>query len=186
MVFSKFSTAVVGPWDKVVIPRGCKEPDYEAELAVVIGRRAKGVMPDQAYDVVFGYCAFNDVSARDYQFADRQYQRGKSCDTFAPLGPFVATRDEIPDPHALGIQLRLNGIVMQKSRTDQVIFRIPELIAFISACITLEPGDVIATGTPAGVGYARMPPVFLQPGDLMEVEIDGLGVLPNKVVASPV
>jgi len=184
IVFSKFATSVVGPEDPVVIPAGCTQPDYEAELAVVIGRLAKNVPRAKALDHVFGYCAFNDVSARDYQFADKQWQRGKSCDTFAPMGPFVATRDEVRNPSGLAIKLRLNGEVMQNSRTDQLIFGVPELIEFLSASITLEPGDVIATGTPPGVGFARKPPVYIKAGDRMEVEIEGLGVLVNPVAAA--
>jgi 2-keto-4-pentenoate hydratase/2-oxohepta-3-ene-1,7-dioic acid hydratase in catechol pathway len=181
IVFSKFTTSIIGPEDAVVIPPSCTQPDYEAELAVVIGRTAKNVPRARAYEYVFGYCAFNDVSARDFQFADKQWQRGKSCDTFAPMGPFVATRDEIKDPQALGIKLRLNGETMQDSRTSQLIFGVPELIEFLSASITLEPGDVIATGTPPGVGFARKPPVFIKAGDRMEVELEGLGVLVNPV-----
>ena len=136
-----------------------------------------------AFDHVLGYCCVNDVSARDFQFADGQWQRGKSCDDFAPMGPFVATRDEIADPHALGIRFRLNGETMQNSNTDQLIFGVDVLIAEISRHITLEPGDVISTGTPPGVGFARKPPVYLEDGDVMEVEIDGLGVLRNTVRA---
>jgi 2,4-diketo-3-deoxy-L-fuconate hydrolase len=184
MVFSKFATSVIGPDDPVVIPASCTQPDYEAELAVVIGRRAKDVSRERAYEHVFGYCAFNDVSARDFQFADKQWQRGKSCDTFAPMGPFVATRDELPNPHNLTIKLHLNGETMQSSRTDQLIFGVPELIEFITASITLEPGDVIATGTPPGVGFARKPPVYIKAGDRMEVEIEGLGVLVNPVASA--
>jgi 2,4-diketo-3-deoxy-L-fuconate hydrolase len=185
IVFSKFTTSIIGPEDAVVIPPSCQQPDYEAELAVVIGRTAKNVPRARAYEHVFGYCAFNDISARDFQFSDKQWQRGKSCDTFAPMGPFVATRDEIKDPHTLGIKLRLNGEVMQDSRTSQLIFGVPELIEFLSASITLEPGDVIATGTPPGVGFARKPPVFIKAGDRMEVELDGLGVLVNPVKVGP-
>jgi 2-keto-4-pentenoate hydratase/2-oxohepta-3-ene-1,7-dioic acid hydratase in catechol pathway len=183
MIFSKFSTAVIGPEDPVIIPPSCKQPDYEAELMVVIGRLAKNVPRARAYEYVFGYCAFNDVTARDFQSLDKQFQRGKSCDTFAPMGPYVATRDEIPDPHKLAIKLRLNGETMQSSRTDQLVFGIPELIEFLTASITLEPGDVIATGTPGGVGVYRKPPLFIKPGDRMEVEIEGLGVLGNPVAA---
>jgi 2-keto-4-pentenoate hydratase/2-oxohepta-3-ene-1,7-dioic acid hydratase in catechol pathway len=184
VTFSKFSTCLVGPEDSVVIPRGSEKTDYEAELAVVIGRLAKDVPKAKAYHHIFGYSCFNDVSARDFQFADGQWQRGKSCDTFAPMGPFVVTMDEIPNPQNLGIRLRLNGETMQNSRTDQLIFGVPELIEFLSSVITLEPGDIIATGTPPGVGFARKPPIFLKPGDRMEVEIDGLGVLANPVSAS--
>jgi len=181
VVFSKFTTAVIAPGEAVVIPGTSEQVDYEAELAVVIGRRAKNVSVESAFEYVLGYTAFNDVSARDFQFADGQWQRGKSCDTFAPMGPFIVTADEIPDPHKLSIKLRLNGKTMQDSNTDQLIFGVPELIAFLSETITLEPGDVIATGTPPGVGFARKPPVFLKAGDEMEVEIEKIGVLNNVV-----
>lgn len=184
VTFSKFATSIVGPEDPVVVPPACTKPDYEAELAVVIGRQAKYVSKAKAYDHVFGYCCFNDVSARDFQFADGQWQRGKSCDTFAPMGPWVVTKDEVPNPQNLAIKLRLNGETMQSSRTDQLIFGVPELIEFLTGSITLEPGDVIATGTPPGVGFARKPPVFVKQGDRMEVEIEGLGVLGNPVAAA--
>jgi len=183
VVFSKFSSAVIAPGEPVVIPRTTRQVDYEAELAVVIGRRAKNVSADRAYEYVLGYTAFNDVTARDFQFGDGQWQRGKSCDTFAPMGQTIVTTDVITDPHKLAIQLKLNGEIMQDSNTDQLIFGVPQLIEFISQTITLEPGDVIATGTPAGVGFARKPPVFLKPGDEMEVLIEGMGGLGNPVVA---
>ena len=183
VVFSKFSSSVIAPGEPVVIPRASQQIDYEAELAVVIGRRAKHVSPDRAYDYVLGYTAFNDVTARDFQFGDGQWQRGKSCDTFAPMGQAIVTADVITDPHKLAIKLKLNGAIMQDSNTDQLIFGVPRLIEFVSQTITLEPGDVIATGTPAGVGFARKPPVFLKPGDEMEVLIEGLGGLGNPVVA---
>lgn len=181
VVFSKFVTAVIAPGEAVIIPATSKQVDYEAELAVIIGRRAKNVSANRALDYVLGYTVFNDVSARDFQFADGQWQRGKSCDTFAPMGPKIVTADVIPDPHKLSIKLRLNGKTMQDSNTDQLIFGVPELIAFLSETITLEPGDVIATGTPPGVGFARKPPVFLKAGDVMEVEIEGLGTLNSPV-----
>ena len=183
VVFSKFSTAVIGPGEPVVIPSTSQQVDYEAELAVVIGRRAKHVSADRAYEYVLGYTAFNDVSARDFQFSDGQWQRGKSCDTFAPMGQTIVTTDEITDPHKLSIKLTLNGNVMQDSNTDQLIFGVPALIEFISESITLEPGDVIATGTPSGVGFARKPPVFLKPGDQMEVLVQGIGGLGSPVVS---
>ncbi len=185
VVFSKFATAVIAPGEAVVLPATSKQVDYEAELAVVIGRRAKSVSAKRALEYVLGYTAFNDVSARDFQFADGQWQRGKSCDTFAPMGPTIVTADVIPNPHKLSIELRLNGQTMQDSNTDNLIFGIPQLISFLSETITLEPGDVIATGTPAGVGFARKPPVFLKDGDKMEVEIEGLGIL-NSPVVGPV
>jgi 2-keto-4-pentenoate hydratase/2-oxohepta-3-ene-1,7-dioic acid hydratase in catechol pathway len=183
VIFSKFSTCVIAPGEPVVIPATSEKVDYEAELAVVIGRHAKDVSADRAYDYVLGYTAFNDVTARDFQFGDGQWQRGKSCDTFAPMGQTIVTADEIPDPHTLRITMKVNGAVMQDSNTNQLIFRVPELIAFISASITLEPGDIIATGTPAGVGFARKPPVFLKPGDKMDVEIERIGGLGNPIVA---
>jgi 2-keto-4-pentenoate hydratase/2-oxohepta-3-ene-1,7-dioic acid hydratase in catechol pathway len=184
VIFSKFSSCVIAPGEPVVIPATSEKADYEAELAVVIGRRAKHVPADRAYDYVLGYTAFNDVTARDFQFGDGQWQRGKSCDTFAPMGPTIVTTDEIPDPHTLRITLTLNGAVMQDSSTAQLIFRVPELIEFITSSITLEPGDVIATGTPAGVGFARKPPVYLKPGDVMDVGIERIGGLGNPVAAA--
>jgi 2-keto-4-pentenoate hydratase/2-oxohepta-3-ene-1,7-dioic acid hydratase in catechol pathway len=186
VVFSKFSTAVIAPGEPVVLPATSQQVDYEAELAVVIGRRAKHVDADRAYDYVLGYTAFNDVSARDFQFGDGQWQRGKSCDTFAPMGQTIVTADVIKDPHKLSIKLTLNGKTMQDSNTDQLIFGVPALIQFLSETITLEPGDVIATGTPSGVGFARKPPVFLKPGDEMEVLIEGVSGLGNPVVSSEV
>ena len=183
VMFSKFSNCVVAPGEPVVLPSTSEQVDYEAELAVVIGRHAKHVSADRAYDYVLGYTAFNDVSARDFQFADGQWQRGKSCDTFAPMGQTIVTTDEIKDPHKLSIKLVLNGQTMQDSNTDQLIFGVPALIEFITQSITLEPGDVIATGTPPGVGFARKPPVFLKPGDRMEVLIEGMGGLGNPVVS---
>ncbi|HKR23212.1 MAG TPA: fumarylacetoacetate hydrolase family protein [Pyrinomonadaceae bacterium] len=182
VVFSKFTTSVIAPGEPVVLPPSSKQVDYEAELAVIIGRRAKNVSADRALDYVLGYTAVNDVSARDFQFADGQWQRGKSCDTFAPMGQTIITTDAIPDPHKLSIKLILNGQTMQDSNTDQLIFGVPRLIEFLSQTITLDPGDVIATGTPAGVGFARTPPVFLKPGDEMEVQIEGMGGLNNPVV----
>ena len=183
IVFSKFSTCVIAPGEPVVLPSVSKQVDYEAELAVVIGRRAKHVSADRAYHYVLGYTAFNDVSARDFQFGDGQWQRGKSCDTFAPMGQTLVTADAVPDPHKLPIKLTLNGQTMQESNTDQLIFGVPALIEFISQTITLEPGDVIATGTPAGVGFARKPPVFLKPGDQMEVMIEGVDRVGNPVIS---
>jgi 2-keto-4-pentenoate hydratase/2-oxohepta-3-ene-1,7-dioic acid hydratase in catechol pathway len=186
ITFSKYVTCVTHPAAPVYLPRTSEKVDYEAELAVVVGRRAKHVTRERAFHHVLGYTNFNDVSARDFQFADGQWQRGKSCDTFAPMGPAIVTTDEVADPHRLGIKLRLNGETMQNSTTEQLIFGVDRLIAFLSETVTLEPGDIIATGTPPGVGFARKPPVFLKPGDLMEVEVEGLGVLSNPVLAEPV
>jgi 2-keto-4-pentenoate hydratase/2-oxohepta-3-ene-1,7-dioic acid hydratase in catechol pathway len=184
IIFAKFTTSIAGPEDSIVIPVGNPNVDYEAELAVVIGRRGKAIPRAQAFEYVAGYMPLNDVSARVWQFGDKQWVRGKSCDTFCPTGPHLTTRDEIPDPHALAIRARVNGVTMQDSHTSKMIFRVPELIEFASASITLEPGDIIATGTPEGVGAFRKPPVFLKPGDVVEVEIDRLGVLRNHVVAA--
>lgn len=181
IVFSKFSSCVVGPGDEIEIPADSTQTDFEAELVVVIGRRARNISCDAAYDHVLGYTNMNDVSARDLQFTDGQWQRGKSCETFAPLGPFIACKDVISNPEDLRIQFRLNGETMQDSTTTELIFGIAELIEFLSKHITLEPGDVIATGTPPGVGFARKPPVYLKSGDICEVEIEGLGILKNVV-----
>lgn len=181
IMFSKFTNCAVGSGEAIRLPKMSEQVDYEAELAFVVGRTAKNVSKEDATNYVFGYTNFNDVSARDFQFADGQWVRGKSCDTFAPMGEFITTKDEIEDPHNLQIQFRLNGETLQNSNTKELIFKIPELIEFLSASITLEPGDVVATGTPPGVGFARKPPVFLKEGDVAEVEIEGLGVLINKV-----
>ena len=183
LIFSKFPTCVVADGSVIRVPKGSDQLDYEAELAVIIGRRASGVSAEQAPGHVFGYTCFNDVSARDFQFTDQQWQRGKSCDTFAPMGPLAVTADEIVDPHALDIALRLNGRTLQNSNTRNLIFGVPELIEYISAYITLEPGDIIATGTPPGIGMAHDPPIFMQPGDVVEVEIAGLGTLTNPIAA---
>jgi 2-keto-4-pentenoate hydratase/2-oxohepta-3-ene-1,7-dioic acid hydratase in catechol pathway len=182
VIFSKFPSCIIGANDAIVLPEGSEKVDYEAELAFVIGRTAKNVSKENAIEYVFGYTNFNDVSARDFQFADGQWQRGKSCDTFAPVGEFIATTDEIEDPHELRIQFRLNGETLQDSNTRELIFKIPELIEFLSKSITLKPGDIVATGTPPGVGFARKPPVFMKDGDLAEVEIEGLGILFNQVI----
>jgi 2-keto-4-pentenoate hydratase/2-oxohepta-3-ene-1,7-dioic acid hydratase in catechol pathway len=186
IIFAKFTTSICGPGDSIVIPVGNPQVDYEGELAVVIGRKAKGIAAANALQYVAGYMALNDVSARAWQFGDKQWVRGKSCDTFCPIGPYLTTRDDVPDPHSLAIFARVNGATLQDSNTSKMIFRIPELIEFISASITLEPGDIIATGTPEGVGVFRKPPIFLKPGDVVEIEIQNLGVLRNPVVAPPV
>jgi 2-keto-4-pentenoate hydratase/2-oxohepta-3-ene-1,7-dioic acid hydratase in catechol pathway len=184
MIFAKFPTSLCGPEDAIVIPAGDPQVDYEAEMGVVIGRTAKGVSASNALKYVGGYLPLNDVSARAWQFADKQWVRGKSCDTFCPIGPYLTTSDEIPDPHVLSIAARVNGTTLQDSNTSKMIFKIPELIEFISASITLEPGDIIATGTPEGVGVFRTPPIFLKPGDVIEIDIEKLGVLKNLVVAA--
>ncbi|MBX3288294.1 MAG: fumarylacetoacetate hydrolase family protein [Acidobacteria bacterium] len=181
LIFSKFPTCVIGNGETIELPAGNEEADYEAELAVIIGKRGRNIEKERAMEHVLGYANFNDVSERGFQFADGQWQRGKSCDTFAPIGPYLVTADEIPDPGQLSIKLRLNGETLQDSNTDQLIFDVSTLISYISETVTLEPGDVIATGTPAGVGFARNPPIYLNDGDVVEVEIQGLGVLSNPV-----
>ncbi len=185
ILFSKYANCVVGPGEPIVLPTISEEVDYEAELAVVIGREAKGVSEEDALEYVAGYTLMNDVSARDLQLriGGGQWVWGKSLDSFAPLGPALVTRDEVPDPHNLSISLRLNGETMQQSNTRNLIFNVPQLVSFLSQGITLEPGDVIATGTPPGVGDGRKPPVYLKEGDDVVVEIQGIGVLENPVVA---
>jgi 2-keto-4-pentenoate hydratase/2-oxohepta-3-ene-1,7-dioic acid hydratase in catechol pathway len=183
ILFAKFATCVVGPGEPVVLPSISNEVDWEAELGVVIGKTAKGVSEEDALEYVAGYTVFNDVSARDVQLGDGQWVRGKSFDTFGPMGPALVTPDEVPDPHSLRISLRLNGAVMQDSTTGNLIFNVPELISFLSQVITLEPGDLIATGTPSGVGLGRKPPVYLKAGDHMVIEVEKVGVLETPVVA---
>ena len=181
-VFAKFPTAAIGHRQPIVLPKASTKPDYEAEFAVVIGRGGRHI-PEAAWrEHVFGYTIFNDVSARDFQMATSQWMIGKTFDTFAPFGPAIVTADEIEDPHNLDISLTLNGEVMQNSNTRNLIFQVPRLIAYLSSVFTLEPGDIIATGTPAGVGFAHKPPRFLKPGDEVVVRIEGLGELSNPVV----
>lgn len=183
IIFAKFPNSISGPGAAIVIPSGDHQVDYEAELAVVIGRKGKRIRAEKAQDYIAGYMPLNDVSARTWQFADKQWVRGKSCDTFCPIGPYLTTRDDVPDPHSLAICARVNGTTLQDSNTSKLIFGVPQLVEFISASITLEPGDIIATGTPEGVGVFRTPQIFLKPGDVVEIEIQGLGVLRNPVVA---
>jgi 2,4-didehydro-3-deoxy-L-rhamnonate hydrolase len=184
MLFAKWANCLIGSGESIILPVDTQEVDYEAELAVVIGRRCKRVSSDEALDYVLGYSCMNDVSARDFQRADKQFTRAKSQDTFGPLGPYLVTRDEIDDPQSLSIRCILNGQVMQDASTSKMIFSVRELIAFISRGITLMPGDVIATGTPHGVGFARKPPVFLKAGDEVTVEISHVGTLTNRVAAA--
>lgn len=188
VLFNKFPSAVCANWQPIVLPRLSKEVDYEAELVVVVGTGGRQIPKQQARRHIAAYCCGNDVSARDWQLRKPggQWLLGKSFDTFAPIGPALTTADEIPDPGNLRIQLRLNGRIMQDSSTAELLFPVEELISYISAVCTLSPGDLIFTGTPPGVGFARKPPVFLKPGDTVEVEIEKLGVLRNPVVAEGV
>ncbi|HEY3966058.1 MAG TPA: fumarylacetoacetate hydrolase family protein [Planctomycetaceae bacterium] len=185
VVFSKFPQSVIGTDEAIRLPAVCKTVDYEAELVAVIGRRGKHIPQAEALQHVAGYMNGHDVSARDWQLQKpgKQWLLGKSPDTFAPTGPWLVTADEVPDSRNLAIKFRLNGETMQNSSTRELIFGVDELIAYISQLVALEPGDLIFTGTPPGVGAARKPPVFLKPGDVCEVEIAGLGVLKNPVVA---
>lgn len=184
ILFSKYPTALIGHGEAIVLPAVSQEVDFEAELVVVIGMKGRNIARDIAMQHVAGYTVGHDVSARDWQLKKdgKQWMVGKTFDTFAPAGPVLVTKDEVPDPQKLGIRLRLNGKTMQDSSTSQLIFSVAELIAYISQVFTLEPGDLIYTGTPPGVGIARKPPVFLKGGDTVEVEIEGLGVLRNPVV----
>lgn len=182
-VFSKYSNTVNDPGGNIVLPKISAEPDYECELGVVIGRRAKNVSKADALSYVAGYLPFHDVSARDFQGRTSQWTLGKTFDTFAPMGPALVTSDEVGDPHTLDIQLSIGGEVLQKSNTSNLIFKIDFLVSYLSAIMTLEPGDVIATGTPAGIGGARNPKRFLKPGETVRIEIAKLGVLENPVVA---
>jgi 2-keto-4-pentenoate hydratase/2-oxohepta-3-ene-1,7-dioic acid hydratase in catechol pathway len=181
--FAKLPSAVIGPGERIVIPRPETQADYEVELALVIGRTATRVGEADALEHVFGYTVLNDVSARDIQFKDLQITLGKGVDTFSPLGPEVVTADEIPDPQALHVSSFLNGEQMQSSPTSDMIFPAARLLEFLSALVTLHPGDVVSTGTPAGVGAFRKPPLWLQPGDEITVEVDRIGRLTNPVVA---
>jgi 5-carboxymethyl-2-hydroxymuconate isomerase len=182
ILFAIWPSSVVGPGEPIVLPSLSAEIDYEAELGVVIGERARNVPVERALEVVAGYVCFNDVSARDLQFADGQWTRAKSFDTFSPTGPVVPAA-EIPDPQALRIRCLVNGETLQDSSTAEMVFSVAELIAYASRGITLEPGDLLVTGTPAGVGFTREPPIFLQPGDEVTVEIEGIGALTNPVRA---
>lgn len=186
VVFNKFPSALVGLGDAIVLPTVSSEVDFEAELVAVIGRRGRNIAEADALDYVFGYSIGNDVSARDWQLRKdgKQWLLGKSFDTFAPLGPCIVTADELPDPQRLNIELRLNGEVMQSSNTGLMIFPIARLLAYVSQVVTLEPGDLLFTGTPPGVGFARQPPRFLQPGDECEIAIEGIGVLHNRCVSA--
>ena len=180
-IFMKASSSIIGPKQSILLPTGSQMVDFEAELAVVIGTKTHHCPEETAYEHIAGYTILNDVSARDYQRRTSQWTLGKSCDTFAPTGPLIVTKEEIPDPHSLQIRSTLNSLEMQNSNTKHLIFRIPFLIHYISDVMTLEPGDIIATGTPGGVGVFREPPVFLQQGDTVTIMIEKIGTLSNPV-----
>ena len=183
ILFPKFANSVIGPGEAIVIPPETEQPDYEAELGVVIGRTAYRVSEADALSYVAGYTCVNDVSARDLQFESTQWMLGKAIDTFLPCGPWLVTADEIPHPQTLAIRLTLNGQELQSSSTAQMVFGVAELVASLSRTMTLEPGDLIATGTPPGIGLARKPPVWLRDGDVVSVEVEGIGTLTNPVRA---
>ncbi|MCU1477471.1 MAG: 5-carboxymethyl-2-hydroxymuconate delta-isomerase [Subtercola sp.] len=185
IIFAKYTSSVTGPFSQIVIDDELTEKgDYESELAVIIGERCRNVPEEDALGVVFGYTVANDVSARDWQRAESQWSRSKSFDTFCPVGPWITSADEISDPNALAIRSEVNGEVRQDSSTSKMLFHVPFLIAYISRSMTLEPGDVILTGTPHGVGFAMSPPKYLAPGDRVRCEIEGLGRIENPVVGA--
>jgi 2,4-diketo-3-deoxy-L-fuconate hydrolase len=176
VIFMKSTTALAGPFDDIVIPKNSVKTDWEVELAIIIGKKASYVEESEALDYVAGYCLHNDVSEREFQIErNGTWDKGKGCDTFAPMGPFVATRDEVGDVHNLRLWLTVNGKTMQDGNTSNLIFNVPFLISYTSQFMTLLPGDIISTGTPAGVGLGMKPPVYLNPGDVVELGIDGLG-----------
>jgi 2-keto-4-pentenoate hydratase/2-oxohepta-3-ene-1,7-dioic acid hydratase in catechol pathway len=182
-IFNKFTNVVIGPGAPIVLPKVSTRPDYEAEFAFVIGTGGRRISASDALNHVFGYTIVNDVTARDYQMVTSQWLMGKTFDTFAPMGPWIVTRDEIADPHALDVSLEIGGEILQHSNTRELVFGVPALIEYISSVVTLEPGDVVATGTPAGVGFARKPPRYLRASDEVVIRIQGIGELRNPVVA---
>ncbi|MDW8060800.1 MAG: fumarylacetoacetate hydrolase family protein [Thermomicrobium sp.] len=182
-LFNKFANALIGPGEPIVLPRVSQQVDYEAELAVVIGRAGRSIDEARALEHVAGYTILNDVSMRDFQFRGRQWMQGKTFDRSTPLGPWLVTADEIPDPQVLDISCEVSGELLQRSNTREMIFSVAHVVAYISQIMTLEPGDVIATGTPAGVGFAREPKRLLRPGDVVRVTVEKIGTLENPVVA---
>jgi 2-keto-4-pentenoate hydratase/2-oxohepta-3-ene-1,7-dioic acid hydratase in catechol pathway len=180
-IFAKWSNAILDPNEPILRPRGSNQLDWEVELGVVIGKTARFVTKEKALDYVWGYTIINDVSARDFQFIGSQWMAGKIPETFAPVGPYIADRTDIPDPHVLELKLWVNGKQMQGGNTKTFIFDVRYIVSYLSGLMTLSPGDLIATGTPPGVGFARKPPVFLQPGDTCRLEITGLGQIENPV-----
>lgn len=184
LVFTKFSSSITGPGDDICIPEQLtREVDYEVELGVVIGKTAKNVSEEMALEYVFGYTVLNDVSARDLQFVDKQWVRGKSLDTFCPMGPGIVPASEIADPQNLRVECEVNGTVLQDANTRDMIFSVATLVSRLSHSFTLHAGDIIATGTPSGVGFSRKPPIYLKPGDRMITRISAVGEIRNNIVA---
>ena len=180
-IFAKWNNAILDPGEPILRPRGSTQLDWEVELGVVIGRTARYVSREQALDYVYGYTIINDVSARDFQFLTSQWMAGKIPETFAPVGPYIADRSDVTDPHVLSLKTWINGTQMQNGNTKTLIFDVRYLVSYLSGLITLQPGDLIATGTPPGVGFAKKPPVLMQPGDVCRMEITGLGILENPI-----
>lgn len=180
--FLKSANTISGPGDPIVLPPNSDQVDFEAEFAVVLGRSGRRISEEKAYEHVAGYMILHDVTARDMQQEDKQWFRGKSCDTFAPTGPWIATKDDVPDPHSLNISCSVNGVTMQDSNTRNLIFKVPYLISYLSQSVQWEAGDVLSTGTPPGVGVFRKPPIFLKAGDTVSVTVEKLGTLTNPVV----
>jgi len=180
-IFAKWNNAILDPGEPILRPRGSTQLDWEVELGVVIGRTARYVSREQALDYVYGYTIINDVSARDFQFLTSQWMAGKIPETFAPVGPYIADRSDVTDPHVLSLKTWVNGTQMQNGNTKTLIFDVRYLVSYLSGLITLQPGDLIATGTPPGVGFAKKPPVLMQPGDVCRMEITGLGILENPI-----
>ncbi|MFO7824942.1 MAG: fumarylacetoacetate hydrolase family protein [Cyclobacterium sp.] len=182
VLFMKATSSLSGPFDPIIIPKNSKATDWEVELAIVIGKKASYVSESEAMDHVFGYVLHNDVSERDFQLNHGgQWVKGKSCDSFAPVGPYLVSRDEITNPHDLRLWLKVNGKIMQDSNTSDLVFNVPQLVSYISQYMSLLPGDIISTGTPAGVGMGLKPPTYLKAGDVVELGIDGLGVSRQRV-----
>ena len=181
-IFSKYLNAICGPEDVIIKPKATNELGYEAEMAFVIGKSARNVKEEDAYNYIAGYTIFNDVSASDITTMDKQVLRGKTYDTFAPIGPYIVTKDEVPDPHNLDIKLWVNDEKLQDSNTDQVLYKTPKLVAFLSTVMTLEPGDIVATGTPPGIAKFSSDPTYMWPGDICKIEVEKLGVLENKII----
>jgi 2-keto-4-pentenoate hydratase/2-oxohepta-3-ene-1,7-dioic acid hydratase in catechol pathway len=184
--FTKPPTSIIGPNAPILFPKHTSRVDYEAELAFVIGKPGKNIKENEAYDYIAGYTVLNDVTARDFQRRHSQWFKGKGLDTFAPMGPCIVTKEEVPNPHHLGISLKLNSVLMQNSNTQHMIFKIPTLLRYLTMDMTVEPGDIIATGTPSGVGFTRKPPTYLKPGDVMTVTVEQVGVLQNKIVSQAI